>query len=569
MKPQIVAFLGPTGTHTEHALQAFLAPKKPLACFSVTEVFRLLSDGKVEAGFIPIENLIQGPVTETLDQLLNYKNEIYIADSYLMPIKNALGILPVPNTLAPKTKTAWQDNIKQIYSHEQPLKQCSRYLAKELPQAERNSAASTAAAIALVKEKNLTDAVVIAAKSSLVDRGFAILEEDISDFPDNKTRFVLIQKGDVNEVLANLKVPPEGGEEFATAIVVNPGRDRQGLLFELLQVISVQHGINLISIHSRPDRKGGFVFHFDLEGHPGEKRLSDCLDNLRRFCVDATGQTAEISVLGYYPRNSFHALSFIKCVGIVGGHGKMGSWLADFFRAAGSRVIVNDKDQGVSLSELAKEAEVIFLSVPMSAAREVVSELIPLLRPGQLVVENCSVKGCVLADLEKLAPPEVEVLGIHTMFAGDIKTLRGENVIFTRTARSKNLSSAVEDIFYKYGAKISHSEAEKHDEIASFVQSLLQFNMIVLADVLGESFNDAHALEIFSTPNYRNILQTMSRVLNQSDELILDLQTVNNKAAPMRGRYLASACRLVSALNHNERQTLLEAVNRGRKFLRG
>lgn len=561
-KLKSVAYLGPAGSNSDLALRELIAPESSIPCLSIAEIFRVVEAGEAQAGLVPIDNLLHGPVVETLDQLLEYKGRVHIDSAYIKEIKNALGILP---------KAAGLSAARRVYSHPQPLQQCSKYLRANLASAELVPCASTSAAVKFVKEQNLVDAAVIGAPQTLAAEGFTVLENDISDQAGNKTRFLLIKSGGIKAASAKphdaqAGKPPKA-KGSVTQFAVVPGKDRQGMLYDILSVISVTHRINLLSIHSRPDAKGGFVFHFDIEGYYGDKAIADCFADLERYCVDATGHTAEIIIFGSYQRLAYHPTPF-DCIGIVGGHGKMGRWFSKFFEDSGFEVLINDLDTKLSLKDLAAKSDVIVLSLPMSAVPAVAKKLAPHLRSGQLVVENCSIKSAAIPHLLELLPPEVEVLGIHTMFAGDIASLSGENVVITRTARSGKRAAAFEDLLYKFGAKIAQAGADEHDRVVAFVQGLIQFAMVGIADALHNSIEKETDLEIFSTPNFRNVFKTVLKVISQDDELIVDLQTKNKLGIHARNRFLEAIVRLASALNHGDEAALVKSVEESREFLR-
>jgi len=557
-----VAFLGPKGTNSDLACQQFLPAAEAVPCFSISEVFKAIIEQRVDAGLLPIENMIQGPVTETLDLLFEHSGSIYIADSGLMRIQNAFGVLPGGD---------WPRAIKTVHSHEQPLRQCSRYLADNFPDAELLTSPSTAAAISAVKEGGMQDAAVLAAPAALAAAQFQVVSADVSDVPLNKTRFVLARRGKSEEHLrpeaALLQNADSGTGSYATSIVVDPGRDRKGLLFELLNVISIVHRVNILTIHSRPDTRGGVVFYFDLEGHPGNESVRGCLEELRRFCSDSTSKTTEIHILGVYPRSPFYVMPF-KNVGIIGSAGVMGQWFRKFFQSAGVEVLECDRGSGLPLKELAKKSDVLLLSVPMSAAAEVVEELLPHVRPGHLIVENCSIKSCALPTLLARAPEKAEVLGIHTMFAGDVASIQDQNVVVTRTTRSGEKAQAFEDVLYKHGARIQYISIDDHDRVAALVQSLIQFNMLALADVMQSTFPSLDALNVLSTPNFRNILAVASRVLGQSDDLIFDLQLRNENASELRKRFRESVERIATALDRGDNKVLLDSLAASRTFIK-
>lgn len=561
-----IAYLGPPGTHSEAALKEFGSripngQLTPLPCFSIAEAFAAVRDGRAAAALVPLENMIQGPVAETLDLLLLHRKHIAICGTHLTAVRHAVGVLPECHAAG-----NWPLGITEVFSHEQALRQCRRFLSETLPNAATKAESSTGAAVDLVARERRLFAAAIGPAEKIVEAGLVVLQSDASDVPGNKTRFALI--GPIAEAKASVVIPNTAfeGSQFVTSIVVDPGRDRQGLLFEILQVISVEHRINLLSIHSRPDTKGGFVFHIDLEGRQDSPTIAACLQQLRDYCLQATGETAEISIFGSYARVPFEAPP-LRSVAIVGGAGTMGRWFAEFFRRAGIDVRSYDIDSSQQLAEVLKGTDVVLLSVPMSAIHAVIEEIAPLLEPGQLVVENCSIKNCALPMLSQL-PSSIEVLGIHTMFADHAHAPRGENIVLTRTTSCGKKAKALEDLFYKFGANLSHTSSAEHDQRTAFLQSLLQLNMVALAEVLADSFNEPSELDVFSTPNSRNITSSMQRVLSQKDELIRDLQLLNDHAPRLRHRLLESLFRLIGGFDRDEIEPLSKAVSRGRSFFK-
>lgn len=556
MSKQKIAFLGPEGSYTELALREFAGSLENIPASSIEEVFAEVCAKNVTAGFVPIENLIQGPVTETLDLLFQNREQISICASHVMEIEHVLAVLE---------KGTKESSITDVFSHPQALAQCSSFLNKELSHAQLNHAASTSAAIGILKEKKLKTAAVIAAKETAETLGLEVLRTSISNSTGNKTRFILISSKDNQaELLKNLSL--EDPENAVTSVAINPGRDRKGLLFEILEVISIDHRVNLLSIHSRPDREGGFIFFFDLEGHRNDEKIINCISNLKKYCEQNTQHTAEIIVFGSYKRLPFIELPF-KTVGVIGGKGRMGSWFVRILEQTGLEVLVCDRDTVLDVKATCEKSDVVLLSVPMSVAKDVAKEVSQHISPGKLVVENCSIKNSILPDLCKSVSKGVEVLGVHTMFASDIESLQGENIIITKTDSSATKARGFEDFLYKHGARISHAGGTEHDKILSFNQSLIHLVLVSLAEVLRENIPDKKAQDEFSTPNSRNVMQSVNRILNQTDELLVDMQMLNSEAKEMRTEFLKSIESLVKSLNDGDSKKFLESVVKSREFL--
>ncbi len=143
-----VGYLGPKGTYTELALSLYLKnggiEKIPLP--NIASIFISAAKNDVELGFVPLENIIRGPVTQTLDNLLVYHPRIKIVGATLLPIEHAIGALPDSK------------DIKKIISKDTALEQCSAYLNKAYPLAEQIPVDSTSYAMKLIAEQDMTDA---------------------------------------------------------------------------------------------------------------------------------------------------------------------------------------------------------------------------------------------------------------------------------------------------------------------------------------------------------------------------------------------------------------------------
>ena len=128
------------------------------------------------------------------------------------------------------------------------MKQCTAYLQTHYPQAQQVEMSSTSAAMQLIMTDRLQDAAAIGSPAALQQYGLHILDRDIGNVKKNKTRFTVLGA-------ATEGSPPRTGRD-ATALVIYPHRDRIGMLEDILSVLSRTYGLNLSSIHSRPDTLG-------------------------------------------------------------------------------------------------------------------------------------------------------------------------------------------------------------------------------------------------------------------------------------------------------------------------
>src|SRR4051795_4884144 len=133
-----VAFLGPAGTFTEEALRASApGPVEEVPYPSIYETVMAVHEGETEMAVVPIENSLEGSVTTTLDALATEATDVRIAKEFVLRVRH--------NLIAREPLAV--ERITRVISHPQATPQCARFLAAQLPQAERQVAGSTADAV--------------------------------------------------------------------------------------------------------------------------------------------------------------------------------------------------------------------------------------------------------------------------------------------------------------------------------------------------------------------------------------------------------------------------------------
>ena len=270
-----LAYLGPEGTFTEAAAILYDSASTLLPYSTITSVGKAVSDGIVEYGIVPIENSLEGSVTDTLD-LLIHEADLKIVNELVMPIDHCL--LMKHGSLVEK--------VEVIYSHPQALGQCRNYLEQYFPNAQVMAALSTAASV----EEMLTcdfPAAAIATSRAAQIYGAEIVRRGIQDNPNNTTRFVILSKEDH---------PFTGNDK--TSVCFSFGEDKPGILYMVMGEFASRN-INLAKVESRPNKEtlGRYIFLMDLEGHRDEQHLHNALETV-------ASNTSFMKILGSYPHYS-------------------------------------------------------------------------------------------------------------------------------------------------------------------------------------------------------------------------------------------------------------------------
>lgn len=281
-----IAFLGPEGSYSHLAAKAFLQMESTGAtsvndwdeCIpfrNFPEVLTAVKNGRVDGAAIPIENSLQGGVSQNLD-LLQASEDLYA-------VKEC--VLRIEHRLIYKEGTPFSQ-IGRVYSHRQALDQCAGFLDREMPFAALRETESTAFGLAKAMEDDSGKSAAIAgAHAANLRGGFVISEESISDEKNNFTHFLLIKKG-------QKRLPKTSERVFFSAVCPH----RKGSLVELLQIIA-KYDINMTKIESRPvkDRPGDFRFFIEADCNIGDEGVQEMLDCIRK-------NTLECKLLGAYNR---------------------------------------------------------------------------------------------------------------------------------------------------------------------------------------------------------------------------------------------------------------------------
>lgn len=272
---QTIAYLGPPGSYSEEA--ALLLGKDEaeyLPQASMPDVISAVEKGEATSGVLPIENMLEGSVSITLDKLIHDTN-LRISGELVIPIRQCLVSRPELQL----------SDIEVLYGHPQSLGQCRRFIERYLSKAVTIASLSNSAA----PSEALADPRPAAAISTLRAAeltGATILARDIADNLSNVTRFVVLSHHDAE---------PTGDDKTSFCFGFDTD-DRPGSLVGALQELAYE-GINMTKLESRPTKVvlGLYIFLVDINGHRSEPHVARALERI-------AARTGLFKVFGSYPR---------------------------------------------------------------------------------------------------------------------------------------------------------------------------------------------------------------------------------------------------------------------------
>jgi len=264
----LVAFQGEHGAYGEVAARRLIPGGAYIPCLEFIDVFRSVEEEHLDLGVVPVENSLEGAVTQVNDLLTT--TDLNVIGEIKIPVNHCL--------LA--TEATDHREIRLVYSHPQALAQCRGFIMRN--NLEPRPYYDTAGAAKMLARENPKAAAVIASALSAELYDLEIIKESIEDGEANSTRFLLLSR----EPYA------DGGDKIS---IIFATRHEAGQLYSVLRLFA-EAEINLTRIASMPLRTdpGNYSFFLDFEGSKEDEKVADVLKQMGKL-------TISMKYLGCYP----------------------------------------------------------------------------------------------------------------------------------------------------------------------------------------------------------------------------------------------------------------------------
>lgn len=265
-----VACQGVEGAYSQIACEKIFKAPNIMYLSSFEGVFSAVESGLCKYGIIPLENTTAGSVKQVYDLMISKKFNIVRSTR-----------IKIEHNLLAKRGVEISD-IKEIFSHEQAINQCSEFLKSLGDGVKVTCCENTAAASEAVANSERRDVAALSSYSCAELYGLDCLARAVQDNGNNHTKFICISK--------NLEIYP--GADKTSLMMVLP--HKPGSLYKALSRFYAL-GINLIKLESRPipERDFEFMFYFDLE-------TSIYSEEFVRLMCELDGICEEFKYLGSY-----------------------------------------------------------------------------------------------------------------------------------------------------------------------------------------------------------------------------------------------------------------------------
>ena len=256
----LVACQGVEGANSQVACDRLLPRGNIVYVKTFQAVVSAVESGLCKFGVLPIENSSNGSVRAVYELLQDHN--LSIVRSTRLCIRHELLALPGVK----------MEDITEIYSHEQAIGQCSKFL-NSLNGVRVIPCDNTAMAAKMVAERGDRHAAAISSHPCAALYGLETVSDEIQDSDNNYTRFICVTKDPVIYAGAN---------RISLIIACD---NKPGALYEILSKLAAL-GINMTKLESCPvtGRNFEFIFFLELEASVQAPGVLPMLEELERSC---------------------------------------------------------------------------------------------------------------------------------------------------------------------------------------------------------------------------------------------------------------------------------------------
>ena len=265
----LAACQGVEGANSQVACDRLLPRGNIMYVKNFQAVPAAVESGLCKFGVLPIENSSNGSV-RAVYQLLQ-EHDLSIVRSARLCIRHELLALPGVKP----------EDITEIYSHEQAIGQCSKFLGG-LKDVKVVPCGNTAAAAKMVAESGSRRAAAISSHPCAALYGLECINGNIQDSDNNYTRFICVTKKPVIYAGAN------------RISLIIAFENKPGALYDILSKLAALD-INMTKLESCPVAGSDFefIFFIELEASVQDPSVLAMLEEMERSC-------AQFQFLGSY-----------------------------------------------------------------------------------------------------------------------------------------------------------------------------------------------------------------------------------------------------------------------------
>lgn len=204
----------------------------------------------------------------------------------------------------------------------------------------------------------------------------------------------------------------------------------------------------------------------------------------------------------------------------------------------------------LDLAEAVRDADLVFLSVPMLAMRNVLTSIKDVIKPDTIITDGGSVKGCFIQDVRAVLDQVDHVVPGHPIagreksgaLAAQVDLYRDKRVLLTPLPETRDDAVAtVTRLWEMAGALVERLPADKHDRVLAATSHLPHVLAFGLVDLLAER-NESEDIFRYAAGGFKDFTRIASGdpvmwrdiCLTNPEEIVSVLDQYLDKLAELR-----------------------------------
>lgn len=230
-------------------------------------------------------------------------------------------------------------------------------------------------------------------------------------------------------------------------------------------------------------------------------------------------------------------------------------------------------DEGyVDIAQGVREADLVWVAVPVGSIVDVIEQAIPHLLPGAVITDMGSTKASIVRRVEDILPSHLYFIGGHPI-AGSEKQgveaaspdlFRGSVYLLTPTERTNTEAfQVVHSLVTQIGAHVLAIDPEKHDEAMATISHLPHLVSAVLVNLAGERIKEGENILRLAGGSFRD----MTRIAASSPAIWLDI-AIENRDAILRviNEFQDELQQVKRMIDRQDRKELIEKLTLAREI---
>jgi prephenate dehydrogenase len=252
-------------------------------------------------------------------------------------------------------------------------------------------------------------------------------------------------------------------------------------------------------------------------------------------------------------------------VGIVGGTGDMGSWFADLMKAHVSEVFCVGRTTRITPREIARECDVVVISVPIPQTVAVIKEVGPLISKQGVLMDLTSIKKKSMEAM--LHYSRAQVVGVHPLFGpGDAS--RPKLRVAVCPGRGRDGLNWLSGILNDAGLAVAIMSPERHDHMMGLIQGINHLSTLALGLCVIRSGLMWDELLSCSTQTFTKTLDRIRAMIEQPAWLFGSLLMDNPRALEFMNHYSKAAGDLIEMSKEKDRASFEHFFEDLKEFFR-